>query len=111
MRNLLTAATLSVLAIVIACANTSSSNATVALVNGPSPTATPTVTPTVTPTPPEDAPRISLADAKKAFDDGTAFFVDARPAETYKQEHIKGAVNITSATLDTRLKDLPAPVS
>jgi rhodanese-related sulfurtransferase len=55
----------------------------------------------------EDAPRISLEDAKKAYDDGTAFFIDSRPADGYKIEHIKGAVNITVDTLKDRLKDLP----
>lgn len=43
----------------------------------------------------EDAPRISLADAKKAFDSGKAVFIDTRAAEVYREEHIKGAINIT----------------
>lgn len=43
----------------------------------------------------DDAPRISLADAKKEFDARTAVFIDTRPEDTYKQEHIKGAINIT----------------
>jgi rhodanese-related sulfurtransferase len=55
----------------------------------------------------EDAPRISLEDAKKAYDDGSAFFIDSRPADGYKIEHIKGAVNITVDTLKDKLKDLP----
>jgi 3-mercaptopyruvate sulfurtransferase SseA len=55
----------------------------------------------------DDAARITLEEAKKLFDAGKAFIVDARPEEAYKQEHIKGAVNITSSTLDARLKDLP----
>lgn len=41
-----------------------------------------------------EVPRISLADAKLAFDHKTAVFVDARAPETYKQEHISGAINI-----------------
>ncbi|HEY2847780.1 MAG TPA: rhodanese-like domain-containing protein [Pyrinomonadaceae bacterium] len=41
-----------------------------------------------------EVPRISLDDAKKAFDDKSAIFVDARPAESYKDEHVKGATNI-----------------
>jgi 3-mercaptopyruvate sulfurtransferase SseA len=45
--------------------------------------------------PDDGAPRISLADAKAAFDARTAVFIDTRPAETYEQEHIKGAINIT----------------
>ena len=55
----------------------------------------------------DDAARITLEEAKKLFDAGKAFIVDARPEEAYKQEHIKGAVNITSGVLDARLRDLP----
>ena len=55
----------------------------------------------------DDAARITLEEAKKLYDAGKAYIVDARPEEAYKQEHIKGAVNITSGTLDSRLKDLP----
>jgi len=57
--------------------------------------------------PQDDAPRISLADAKKMYDDGTAFFIDSRPEDSYKTEHIKGAVNITIDTLKEKLKGLP----
>ena len=41
-----------------------------------------------------EVPRISLEDAKKAWDDKTAIFIDARPVEAYKDEHVKGAMNI-----------------
>ena len=40
-----------------------------------------------------DAPRISLADAKKDYDAG-ATFVDVRDATAFKTEHIKGALHI-----------------
>ena len=43
----------------------------------------------------DGASRIDLADAKKAFDSGTAVFIDTRAADIYKQEHVKGAINIT----------------
>jgi 3-mercaptopyruvate sulfurtransferase SseA len=75
--------------------------------------ATPTATPTPTPNPPafnptpDDAPRITLEEAKKAFDEGKAFIIDARAEEAYKAEHIKGAVNIRQDTLDARLKEIP----
>lgn len=65
-----------------------------------------TVVPIPTPPPNEEVPRIPLADAKKAFDDGSAYFVDARPAEAYNDEHIKGAVNIPADKLDSHLKEL-----
>lgn len=54
------------------------------------------------PTPPannphtdDGAPRIALADAKAAFDAGTAVFIDTRGEDMYKQERVKGAINIT----------------
>ena len=89
---------------VIACAKPAAdaSNAPVAANNL---TVAPVLTPT--PIPNEEVPRISLADAKKAFDEGNAFIVDARADAVYKDEHIKGAVNIPSGTLDAHLKELP----
>ncbi|HQZ96690.1 MAG TPA: rhodanese-like domain-containing protein [Pyrinomonadaceae bacterium] len=53
-----------------------------------------------------DVPRITVEDAKKAFDDGNAVFVDARAEDIYKQEHIKGAVIIKGAQ-DDRFDALP----
>jgi len=41
-----------------------------------------------------EVPRISLEDAKKAYDDKAAIFIDARSPESYKGEHIRGATNI-----------------
>ena len=55
----------------------------------------------------DDAPRISLADAKKDFDAGNAVFVDTRAATSYKQEHIKGAINIPMEAVETRYKEIP----
>ena len=55
----------------------------------------------------DDAPRISLADAKKEFDAGTAIFVDTRAEEAYKNEHIKGSINISSANFEAKYKELP----
>ncbi|PYS88859.1 MAG: hypothetical protein DMF62_08750, partial [Acidobacteria bacterium] len=43
----------------------------------------------------QDAPRISLAEAKKAFDEGTATFIDTHPKATYDAGHVPGAINIT----------------
>lgn len=56
----------------------------------------------------DDAPRISLADAKKDFDAGNVVFIDTRAATTYKQEHIKGALNIPMEAVETRYKEIPA---
>lgn len=54
-----------------------------------------------------DAPRITLADAKKAFDAGTAVFVDTHVKQAYDVEHIKGAINITVQDLDAKFNSIP----
>jgi len=43
----------------------------------------------------DNAPRMTIAEAKAAFDKNEAVFIDSRPEETFKQEHIKGALNIS----------------
>ena len=98
----------------VACARSTQSNDnTVAVLTNSTATAAPTATPPVnaapsqTPTPAEDAPRITLEEAKKAYDEGKAFIIDARAEEAYKAEHIKGSVNIRQDTLDARLKEIP----
>jgi 3-mercaptopyruvate sulfurtransferase SseA len=63
--------------------------------------------PSETPTPTDDAPRITPEEAKKAFDEGKAFIIDARAEEAFKVEHIKGAVNIRHDNLDAMLKEIP----
>lgn len=55
----------------------------------------------------DDAPRISLADAKKDFDAGTAIFVDTRSVDAWRNERIKGSINITSETFEAKYKELP----
>jgi hypothetical protein len=55
----------------------------------------------------DDAPRIALADAKKDFDAGTAIFVDTRDESAYKNEHIKGSINISMNTIEAKYKELP----
>jgi hypothetical protein len=55
----------------------------------------------------DDAPRITLADAKKDFDAGNAFFIDVRNASNFNEEHIAGAVNITKDTLAANLNKIP----
>ena len=57
-------------------------------------------------TPTDDAPRITLAEAKAAFDAGSAIFVDTRAEAAYKPEHIKGAINITQDKLESKLSSL-----
>ncbi len=55
----------------------------------------------------DDAPRISLEDAKKAYDKGGVLFIDTRAEPAYKVEHIKGAINIPVETIESRYKDVP----
>lgn len=67
---------------------------------------TATVAPTVAAAFPEEAPRISLADAKKDFDAGNVVFIDTRAEASFKTEHIKGAINIPSGEFETRYKEV-----
>lgn len=55
----------------------------------------------------DEAPRISLDDAKKDFDAGNVIFVDTRAEVQYKQEHIKGAINVPAEAMETRYKEIP----
>ena len=54
-----------------------------------------------------NVPRISLADAKKAFDEGNTVFVDTRAEVQYKAEHVKGSINIPAEAFQTRYKEVP----
>ena len=54
-----------------------------------------------------NAPRISLADAKKAFDGGSVVFVDTRAEVQYKVEHVKGSINIPAEAFQTRYAEVP----
>jgi hypothetical protein len=55
----------------------------------------------------DGANRITLAGAKKHFDDGDAVFIDTRSESAYQQEHITGSINVTMQNLEEKLKDLP----
>lgn len=52
-------------------------------------------------------PRISLADAKKAFDEGNVVFVDTRAEIQYRDEHVKGSINIPAEAFATRYAEVP----
>lgn len=54
--------------------------------------------------------RISVSDAKAAFDSETAIFVDTRDLDSYSQGHIPGAVLITSSQVESKLGDLDPSV-
>ena len=55
----------------------------------------------------DDAPRITLEEAKKDFDAGKAVFVDTRAETSYKTEHIKGAINVPIEAFQAKFKDIP----
>ena len=50
--------------------------------------------------------RISLQDAKSAYDDGSAVFLDVRDPEYYSASHISGALNIPYSTVRSRMAEL-----
>jgi len=64
--------------------------------------------PTAAPAPasPGAIPRVSLAEAKAAYDEGTAVFLDVRFADDYAASHVPGALSIPLADLETRLGEL-----
>ena len=53
-----------------------------------------------------DIERISLEDAKKAYDAGTVVILDIRDADSYAYSHITGAINIDLEVLESRLVEL-----
>lgn len=55
----------------------------------------------------DSAPRIELADAKSLYDSGEAVFIDTRSEDSFVTEHIKGALNIPVASLESRLGEVP----
>lgn len=57
--------------------------------------------------PTDDAPRITLADAKKDFDADKVIFVDTRAEAAYVNEHIKGAINVPAADFEAKYKEIP----
>jgi hypothetical protein len=53
-----------------------------------------------------DAPRISLADAKKDFDSKSAVFVDTHAPDQFEIQHIPGAINIPANNIGTKADKL-----
>jgi len=58
-------------------------------------------------TDPNEVPKISVADAKKEVDAGTAVIVDSRGEGVYKMEHIAGSINIPNGSPKEKFADLP----
>lgn len=53
-----------------------------------------------------DISRVSVQDAKAAFDGSSAVFVDVRNAQAYQQGHIQGALSIPLEELPSRTGEL-----
>lgn len=53
------------------------------------------------------APRITLADAKRDFDNKSAVFIDTHSKEQFETEHIAGAINIQPNTIKQNLEKVP----
>jgi len=68
--------------------------------------AAPLASPTPLPVGPDEVPRVTLADARAAFDGGTAVFLDVRSSDDYAAGHIPGALSIPLAELESRLGEL-----
>jgi 3-mercaptopyruvate sulfurtransferase SseA len=58
-------------------------------------------------TPPDNVRRVTIAELRDMLDQGKAVVVDVRGDEAYKQEHIKGALDIPEAQLISRAGELP----
>ncbi|HEX8844938.1 MAG TPA: rhodanese-like domain-containing protein [Pyrinomonadaceae bacterium] len=58
-------------------------------------------------TPDDGVRRITTVELRDALSKGTAIVVDVRSADTYKQNHIKGSINIPAAQVASRLDELP----
>jgi 3-mercaptopyruvate sulfurtransferase SseA len=67
-----------------------------------------TTTPMITPTPAsvEQAERVSLADAKAAYEARKAVFVDVRDSSSFEASHIPGALSIPLNDLNIRIGEL-----
>lgn len=50
--------------------------------------------------------RVTVQDAKAAYDAGTAVFVDVRGDELYNTGHIQGALSIADTEMETRFTEL-----
>ncbi len=50
--------------------------------------------------------RVSQEDAKAAYDDGSAVFVDVRGDDSYNSGHIPGALSIAEEELENRFSEL-----
>jgi 3-mercaptopyruvate sulfurtransferase SseA len=57
---------------------------------------------------PLDVSRVTLKEAKTAYDNQQALILDVRDSESYSAAHIPGAVNIPINEIETRFEELDA---
>jgi len=57
----------------------------------------------------DEVPRVSVEDAKAAFDSGSAIIVDVRSAQAFQSSHIPGAINIQLGEFETNPTELDLP--
>ncbi len=108
MRYILSLLTVSALATVLACQAASTANTTVSgdgnkiaqVENSPPQTEKPHDAE-------DNAPRITLADAKKDFDAGKVIFIDTRAEAAYNNEHVKGSINLPLNDFEAKYKEIP----
>ena len=65
----------------------------------------PTQVPYPTEDPHLDISRVSLAEARAAFDTGAAIFVDVRGTQSYEVSHIPGAISLPGEQIGSRLDE------
>jgi hypothetical protein len=53
-----------------------------------------------------EVPRVSLTDARRAYDEQQALFLDVRPLESFTHSHIPNAVSLPLSELPGRLSEL-----
>jgi rhodanese-related sulfurtransferase len=53
---------------------------------------------------------VGLAEAKRAFDDQSALFLDARSPDEYEEAHLPGALNLPAYEFDDYFFDLMDPI-
>jgi 3-mercaptopyruvate sulfurtransferase SseA len=58
-------------------------------------------------TPPDNVRRVTITELRDMLDQGKAIVIDVRGDVSYNQEHIKGALDIPEAQLNSRLGEFP----
>lgn len=107
MRFILSIMMISVLAVLIACTSSAAPTSIKPITESKTSVPAPTTVDGHDHAADTNAARISLEDAKKAFDANEAVFVDTRYADAFALEHVKGAVNIPANDIDKRFSELP----